>query len=347
MVCTRNTVRLKESSSNKQEDINVKQETKFAGMGVDDVGVCSVQSVEPSDEGAIRAEIINETKKFVREDPANRLDLDGLPIYDEPLVGFVAGNDSLFKELKAVIGDFHLTPFEAMQHAASLRGVETPPEESIGVIAFVLPMYKETVKDNASMSDRPSRRWVHGKYYGEKFRNKLISHIISFLNHKGWFAISPENEADFYKVMFDPRVGYTSNWSQRHVAYAAGLGTFGLSDGLITQAGVAEAVGSVVVNIPFSSPKRPDDIHAACLHYQKGACKACVKRCPAGAISDKGHDKNKCAKFAFSQTPLNKERYGIEVYSCGLCLTGVPCAGKGPVKRQSVRGFSEVYNHDQ
>ncbi len=323
-----------------KEEVDVKQETEqfAAQIDINDAGACPVQGMEQTDEAAIRAEIINEARKFVRDDPANRLDLDGLPIYDEPLIGFVAGNDSVFRKLKTVIGDFHLTPYVAMQQAASLRGVETPPEESIGVISFALPMYKETVKDNAGMSDRPSRRWVHGKYYGEKFRDKLISHIISFLDDKGWFAISPDTETDSYKVMLDPRVGYTSNWSQRHVAYAAGLGTFGLTDGLITEAGVAQAVGSIVVNIPFSSPTRPDDIHAACLHYQKGTCKACVKRCPAGAISDKGHDKNKCAKFAFSQTPLNKERYGIEVYSCGLCLTGVPCAGKNPVRGQSAQG---------
>jgi epoxyqueuosine reductase len=288
--------------------------------------------MESSEEKTIRNEITNEIRKFVREDAANRLELDGLPIYDEPLVGFAAGNDPLFKELKAVIGNFHLTPFEVMQQTGTLKSVKTPPEESIGVIAFVLPVYKETVRDNARMSDYSSRRWVHGKYYGETFRKNLISHIISFLNHKGWIAISPEDEADLYKVTIDPSVGYTSNWSERHVAYAAGLGTFGLSDGLITEAGVAEAVGSIVVNIPFSSPTRPDDIHAACLYYQKETCKACVKRCPAGAISDKGHDKNKCGEFAFSQTPLNKERYGIEIYSCGLCLTGVPCSSKDPTR---------------
>jgi len=291
--------------------------------------------MDVTEERAIRAEIIDEARRFIREDPANRLDLDGLPLYDEPLVGFVAGNDPLFRELKVVIGDFHLTPYEAMQKAASLRGVDARREESIGVIAFVLPMHEETVRENARMSDRPSRRWVMGKHYGEKLRERLASHLIYFLGQKGWFAISPDSEAGFYKVTIDPRVGLASNWSQRHVAYAAGLGTFGLSDGLITDSGVAEAVGSVVVDIPFRSGERPDDIHAACLSYQKGTCKACMKRCPAGAISDGGHDKGRCAGFAFSQTPLNKERYGIETYACGLCLTGVPCARTNPVKGQS------------
>jgi epoxyqueuosine reductase QueG len=288
--------------------------------------------MESKNDDTIKLEIINEIKNFVQEDSSNRLELDGLPIFNEPLIGFVSGEDPLFKELKTVIGDFHLTPYEAMQKAALLRRIDTPSEGSIGVIAYVLPMHKKTVKENAGENDRPSRRWVHGRLYGEKFQDKLADHIISYFTQKGWIAISPVNETGFFKKMIDSRVGYTSNWSQRHVAYAAGLGTFGLSDGLITDVGVAETVGSIVVNVPFSSPERSKDIHANCLYYQKGTCKVCIQRCPAGAISEKGHDKNKCATFAFSQTPLNKERYGIEIYSCGLCLTGTPCAVRNPVR---------------
>jgi ferredoxin len=285
------------------------------------------------DELAIRKQIIEEIKRFVRESPANILCLDGMPIYDEPLVGFVSGKDPLFKELKTVIGDFHLTPPEAMMKSSMLTCSEPPPEDSLGVISYVLPMHRLTVTDNAAMADRPSRRWVHGRFYGEPFRNLLSDHIISFLGRSGLVAVSPEHQPSYYIKMIDPKVGYTSNWSQRHVAYAAGLGTFGLSDGLITEAGIAEAVGSVVVNLPFGSPERQQDIHANCLYHQKGTCKACVKRCPVGAISESGHDKNKCAKFAFSQTPLNKERYGLDIYSCGLCLTGVPCSVRNPMRK--------------
>jgi epoxyqueuosine reductase len=284
-------------------------------------------------EETIRYEIAEEIKRFVRDDPANFLELDGQPIYDEPLIGFASGSDPLFKELKTVIGDFHLTPHEAMQKVAAMRNLEPPTEEMTGVVSYVLPMHSLTIDDNAAMSDGPSRRWVHGRFFGEPCRNKLTEHIISFLHGKELMAISPEHETSFYIKTIDPRIGYTSNWSQRHVAYAAGLGAFGLSDGLITKVGIAEAVGSVVVNMPFTSPQRSGDIHANCLFYQKGTCKACMGRCPAGAITENGHDKNKCAKFAFSQTPLNKERYGLDIYSCGLCFTGVPCSKRDPVKR--------------
>lgn len=288
---------------------------------------------ERYDEKAIRTEITDKIRNFVREDPANRLTLDGLPIFDEPLVGFASGSDALFGELKTVIGPFHLTPFELMQQAAALRGLPTPPEGSVGVVSFVLPMHEETVKANASMSDRPSRRWVHGKHHGEEVRKNLVGHMLSFLKNKGFFCVCPADEADFSKIMIDPAVGLCSTWSERHVAYAAGLGTFGLSDGLITEAGVAQAVGSIVVGMDFSSPSRQTDIHAACLYHRSRKCKACAKRCPAGAISEQGHDKNKCAVFAFSHIPFNKEEYGIETYGCGLCLTGVPCSSRNPVKR--------------
>jgi epoxyqueuosine reductase QueG len=41
---------------------------------------------------------------------------------------------------------------------------------------------------------------------------------------------------------------FSSNWSERHAAYTAGLGTFGLCDGLITPLGKAMRVGEGVRN---------------------------------------------------------------------------------------------------
>jgi len=39
-------------------------------------------------------------------------------------------------------------------------------------------------------------------------------------------------------------VGPASSWSERHAAYAAGLGTFSLNDALITPKGIAHRLGS-------------------------------------------------------------------------------------------------------
>lgn len=288
------------------------------------------QGVETVKERITEELLSGEIVGFVREDSGNMLELDHLPIYNAPLVGFVSGTDPLFDRLKTVIGSFHRTPVEMMHDYAALKGCQPSNEDTVGVIAIILPMHAAMVRENASMADGPSRRLIHGKYYGGAFRQKLTRHIIAFLTQRGYLAASPEDEPGLHQVTIDPSVGLTSNWSLRHVAYAAGLGTFGLSDGLITNAGIAQEIGSILVDSPFASPERPDDIHAACLYYQQNKCMACMKRCPAGAITEQGHDKERCRQFAFAQTTLNEERYGIKTYGCGLCFWGVPCASKNP-----------------
>ncbi len=270
--------------------------------------------------------VIQEIERFVREDPANRFEkLDLSPIYQTPLVGFVSGTDPLFVRMKQVIGMFHLTPIEVMAKYAELKGIEPPAADQVGVISYILPIAQATRDENARMKDRPSARWAHTRLFGQEFNNKLQTRLAEFLEQHGFIAVAPEQEKQIFRMLPNTTVGWASTWSQRHVAYTAGLGTFGLSDALITPVGKAHRVGSVVVNFPLDSPSRPSDIHQYCLFYQTGGCKVCVQRCPAGAITERGHDKNRCGKFVFSHVPYIRENYGINIYACGLCQTGVPC----------------------
>lgn len=282
--------------------------------------------------------VTEEIKKFVREDPGNRLDkLDASPIFDEPLVGFVAGNDPIFHQLKEIIGEFHLTPYEVLAKVAEERGIPAPSKEKLGVISYILPISKETRKENASMKDRPSERWSHTRLFGEEFNQKLQDHLVSILEEKGYFAVAPERITGLFRMLVNEKVGWASTWSQRHIAFAANLGTFGLSDGLITEKGKAHRVGSVILNQSLDSPQRTTDIHRDCLFYQSGECKMCVDRCPAGAITERGHDKNKCGEYVLKQIPVVKEKYGIDIYACGLCQTGVSCEEKNPMKKIKTR----------
>jgi len=267
-----------------------------------------------------------EIKRFVNDDPGNRLErLDGSPIFEEPLVGFVAGDDPIFARLKQVIGEFHLTPAEVMGAIARDRGLPNPAAAGIGVISYVLPISRRTRKENGRMKDRPSERWAHTRLFGEQFNRKLQAHIVSVLEEKGHFAVAPEMQEGLFRMLVDERVGWASTWSQRHVAFSANLGTFGLSDGLITRAGKAHRVGSVLVDRPLNSSQRTDDVHRDCLSHRELGCRTCMKRCPADAITEAGHDKAGCAEFVLRQAPVIKDEYGIEIYGCGLCQTGVPC----------------------
>jgi len=42
-----------------------------------------------------------------------------------------------------------------------------------------------------------------------------------------------------FKRETSEKYGYASSWSERHIAYVAGLGTFGFCDDLITPVGKA------------------------------------------------------------------------------------------------------------
>jgi len=127
--------------------------------------------------------------------------------------------------------------------------------------------------------------------------------------------------------------GYYSNWSERHIAYTAGLGTFSLSDGFITERGIAHRCGSAITNLALpTSPRIAKSPYSNCLFYVNSKCKACIARCPAGAITEKGHDKRKCQEYIESEFHYLLEEITAGEASCGLCQTKVPCEFRNPTK---------------
>jgi epoxyqueuosine reductase QueG len=129
-------------------------------------------------------------------------------------------------------------------------------------------------------------------------------------------------------------------WSERHTAFAAGHGSFGLSDGFITAKGIAHRCGSIITDLQLvPSGRTTDDHHANCVFYADGTCKACAVRCPAGAITDAGHDKRVCGNYcrAIGYVPVAVYDDETTVYGCGLCQTKVPCEYRVPLKIERMR----------
>jgi epoxyqueuosine reductase len=249
-------------------------------------------------------------------------------LWDEPLIGFANGGDPLFDYLKKDIGSFLWTPMDIF--TKTFPGVDVSPEK-LTVISWILPQTRATRADQRKETEYPSKRWAITRFYGEKFNTGLRRHVVDFLKNVGFEAVAPLLSPHWEKST-SRRYGFASTWSERHAAYAAGLGTFGLCDGLITPVGKAMRCGSVVANIPVSPTARPyEDHHAYCLFYSNNTCRACAGRCPAGAISENGHDKAKCFKYIRQVTAKYvKTRFGIEVNACGLCQTGIPCESQIP-----------------
>lgn len=245
----------------------------------------------------------------------------------EPLVGFSSGADPLYGFYKEDIGSLFMTPLEWF--AKTFHGVEVAPEE-LTVISWILPQTEATKAEHCLQKDMPTERWARSRIFGEEANEKLRRHVAETLTEAGYPAVAPML-SPLWKRGTSEKYGYASSWSERHAAYAAGLGTFGLCDGLITPQGKAMRAGSVVARIDIPPSVRPyEDHNAYCLFYAKGTCGDCIHRCPAGAISDAGHDKARCSEYLKKTRKYVESTFGFEGYGCGLCQTGVPCESRIP-----------------
>ena len=270
-------------------------------------------------------------KNFIKESEFNRrVQLDQGFYWDDPLVGFASGMDPLFFEYKTLIGHFHQTPREIIASALREKGqpLGIAESEQISVISWILPATEETRKSNRKEERFPSKLWAYTKDFGEACNDALRRHVTTFLENMGHIAVAPILLPSF-KYLRDEKVGWASPWSERHVAYACGLGTFSLNDGLITPKGIAVRIGSAVTLLRLTpTEKKHRHIKENCLFFRNETCGKCITRCPAGAISENGHNKDKCREYIGSQ-PLHEKRleYGLTnpTTSCGLCQTGVPC----------------------
>lgn len=257
------------------------------------------------------------------------------PAFAMPLVAFSKGDDSLWLDFKVHVGDFHWTPEEAFRKAYP----ENPTEASnLSVLSWVLPQTGKTVRDHAKCKAMPSERWSRNRNIGEEnVHFALHKFMLDELCQKGIRAISPIFLPEFSWVSSE-KFQIASQWSERHAAFVAGLGTFGLCDGLITAAGKAMRTGSIVLEYKLAATKRPyTSHHEYCLFFNNnGKCQACIKHCPAGAISPAGHNKTICKNYLLEQTnPYVEKQWGLPGRSCGLCQVGVPCATGIPERRES------------
>ena len=215
------------------------------------------------------------------------------------------------------------TPWEVF--AQTFPGAPVEPAE-LTVICWILPQTEATKADNRRETRYPAERWARARIFGEQVNVKLRWHVVEALGEAGYPAVAPMLSPQWQWRESD-RYVFSSTWSERHAAYASGLGTFGLCDGLITPVGKAVRVGSVVARMQIPPTPRPYQDHRAyCLFFNHGICGQCMARCPVGAITEAGHDKVKCSRHLKPATEkFVRANFGFDGYGCGLCQTGVPC----------------------
>ncbi|MBI5601926.1 MAG: epoxyqueuosine reductase [Deltaproteobacteria bacterium] len=276
--------------------------------------------------------IVSLIEDFIERSPENTLQNAAQEkAFENPLVGFSRGDDPLYESYKELVGPYHWTPLEIF--ALTFPDSPTKPQD-LTVISWILPQTKATKADNRKEKTYPSERWARARIYGEEVNKKLRQSVVNALQEKGIQAMAPLL-SPLWEFKQSEKYTFASNWSERHAAYAAGLGTFGLCDGLITPRGKAMRTGSVVaaVQIP-PTPRSYTDHRAYCLFFSQGICGKCIPRCPVGALSETGHDKLKCLDHLRNYTAdYVKTHYAFDGYGCGLCQTGVPCESRIPAKK--------------
>ena len=254
---------------------------------------------------------------YLAPDDALRADLAGMRFFEEILWGVAAAGDPLFAKLRCD-GVVH--------HQVMLPSDWLPGAKS--VVSFFLPFSEATKNSNAVNGEAPSDEWLHSRIEGQMMLAALGEFIVSQLRDAGFAAAFPTTDKRFRLI-----TPFVSNWSERHAAYICGLGTFGLSKGLITERGMAGRFGSVITDAEIAATERK---YSSPFEYCT-MCGACQYRCPAGAIDKSrgaalGKDQPLCASFLKEMTFPPHGAHGRIRYGCGKCQVKVPCESAVPQK---------------
>ncbi len=265
--------------------------------------------------GTDAATLTDFLSELVRTDPRNALpEGDNIPIWDEPLVGVAAAGDPLFETLKKpqVVGPIHVNPDFWLPGAKS-------------IISFFLPFSKELKESYDPKSPLPSLEWVSGRQNGEVFVNVVRRALARYIQKQGGQVVIPNLDVRYHAVNLLP------NWSERHVGFIAGVGTFGLHCGLLTAKGTAGRLGSVVTDLEIMPTQRSySDVYEYCLQHFDGSCGLCIQRCPVGAINTEGKDHRICMTNSANNVWPAFREWGY--HSCGHCQTHLPCSDAIPDK---------------
>lgn len=223
--------------------------------------------------------------------------------YREALLGFADVNSPVIRTLQETTFENHSMPEDHLAGATA-------------VLAYFLPYNEEVAESNVGIADNStSRLWSEAYDYSDGITAAIRPFLIAEIEKLGYHAAAPQGIS-----MNETQL--KSAWSHRHMAYAAGLGTFGINNMLITESGCCGRYDSIVTDLPVNPGRPIKDEY--CLYKKNGTCAVCVKNCFSGALKVDGFDRFKCYETCLKNVPL----YGQDV--CGKCTTGIPCAYRIP-----------------
>ncbi|MHA1710959.1 MAG: epoxyqueuosine reductase [Candidatus Freyarchaeota archaeon] len=224
-----------------------------------------------------------------------------------PLVAYADADDPLFKRLREIVDEGHLLPFDLLDDAKT-------------VVSYFIPFQKRVALSNAG-GECPSREWATAYVETNQLITDLNASLAEKLKDMGFkcVVVPPTHNFDRRKLI--------SSWSHKHVAFIAGLGTFGLHQMIITEEGCCGRLGSEVTNVEIEPTQRPE--REFCLYKRGERCTACVDNCTFGALKVNGFDRHRCYEVCLQNGEFYSSLGLADV--CGKCVCVVPCSFRAPV----------------
>lgn len=256
--------------------------------------------------------IQSKAKELLQLSETNRIN-NRFDAYSAPIIAVAAADDPLFEELckPGIIGTHFRKPEFWLPDAKS-------------VISIFFPITDAVKESNCAERKDPSSEWLYARYEGQQMINEITRDLAEWIQRNGYHAVAPSLDSRFCAAgPKDRGFGtFNSNWSERHIAYISGHGTFGLSKGLITRSGITGRFSSIITDMLLSPTQRAyTELYEYC-----NKCGACIGKCPVDAISmESGKAHLPCSDFIDQIQEKYDPRYG-----CGKCQCGVPCASKIP-----------------
>jgi epoxyqueuosine reductase QueG len=235
-----------------------------------------------------------------------------------PLVGFADAADPLFERSRQAVSPTHALPRNLLPGALT-------------VIVWFVPFERLVALSNIP-GPAASREWATAYVETNVLLAAIGARLVAFLHAHGHEAVSPAPTHRF------DRTRLVSDWSHRHAAVAAGLGSFGHHNMLITAAGCCGRFGSLVTTLEVE-PDTPRGAEA-CLHRSGAPCLRCVRRCVNDALREDGFDRFRCYAMCLANGELHRGLGTADV--CGKCTVGVPCSFTDPVAARAAKQDSQV-----
>ena len=233
---------------------------------------------------------------------------DSITKYRRPLVSFSNIRKQDLGYLKRNVNPVHKLPTALIIDAVT-------------IVSFFIPFSEEIVNANRLCS-AIAEEWAIAYAETNALIDQISRNLVMKLHEMGVKAAWEPPTHNFDKTTL------TSKWSHKSMAKITCLGSFGLHQMIITDAGCAGRLGSLVINAAIISPPKKDT--ERCFYHIDGTCRMCIDSCPVGALTIDGFNKKKCWQYileidrSFSYL-YDKYKLKEPFDVCGKCATG-PCA---------------------